>query len=185
MDDRRAFSLAIYNIAQILAKRDDFERARTGFELSLYKSWEIGDRWAACLKVAGLAAVHERVGDVDGAEALYRQAIDLGRSLSIPSFLSGMRVGLARFLLEQGRAVEAGSVYEEALARISSVTSERLAGEDTRFNARVLGIHLRHVLGEWSSAEAAAEIHSIMKDGLLRDADDPDRQAALNYALWR
>lgn len=185
IDDRQALSWAIYNIALILLKRGDFERARAGFELSLHKSWEIGDRWSACLNFAGLAVVQERLGNVERAEALYRQAIDLGRDLSISSYLSGMLLGLAQFLLEQGRAVEASSVYEEALAQISSVTGERLAGEDTRFDARVLGIRLRHVLGVLTAVEAAAVIHTLMKNSLLGDADEPTRKAALNYALWR
>lgn len=117
MDDRRAFWLAIYNIAQILAKRGDFERAKQVLSSVCTNPGRLATAWAACFNVAGLAAVHERVGDVDGPEALYRQAIDLGRSLSIPSYLSGMLVGLAQFLLEQGRAVEARSVYDEALMK--------------------------------------------------------------------
>ena len=94
------------------------------------------------------ASVNERLGRADLAESLYRKAIDFGLHLGIPSYLSGMLVGLARLLLAQGRAAEACDFYDEALAKISSVAGERLAGEDTRFDARVLGVRLRHALGE-------------------------------------
>lgn len=180
IDDRQALSWATYRIALILAKRGDYERASAGFKRSLRSAWEIGDRWTACLNLAGFAAVKERQGETDEAEALYRQAIDFGLHLSIPSYLSGMLLRLARFLLAQGRAGEARNVYEEALAQISGVAGERLAGEDTRFDARVLGIRLRHTLGELTEAEAAAELRT-----LLLDVDTPTRRAALYYELWR
>ena len=180
IDDRRALSRATSNIAQILAKRGDFERASAGYEHSLRIAWEIGDRWTACLNVAGLAMVTERLGRADEAESLYRLAIDFGLRLRIPSYLSGMLVGLARFLWAQGRTDEAYSIYKEALTQISGVTGERLAGEDTRFDAQVLGIRLRHALGESKGEEAAAELHS-----LLLGVSAPTRQAALYYELWR
>jgi len=180
IDDRQALSWVISHIAQILAKRGDYEAAIAGYERSLRNAWEIGDRWTACLNVAGLATVNERLGRTDEAESLYRQAIDFGLRLGIPGYLSGMLVGLARFLLAQGRVVEARSVYEEALAQISGVAGERLAGEDTRFEAHVLGIRLRHALGESTGAEAAADLRA-----LLPGVESPLRQAALYYESWR
>jgi hypothetical protein len=117
---------------------------------------------------------------VELAESLYRKAIGFGVRLGIPSYLGGMLVRLARFLLGQGRAAEARALHDEALAEISKVGGERLAGEDTRFDTRMLGIHLRHALGESTKAETITELRSL----LLRE-DAPHRQAALNYALWR
>lgn len=180
IDDRQALSWAVSNIALILAKRGDYERAITGYERSLRNAWEIGDRWTACLNVAGLATINERLGRANEAESFYRQAIDFGQRLSIPSHLSGMFVDLARFLLEQGRADEARRVYEDAMAQISGVAGERLAGEDTRFDAGVLGIRLRHEMGESTGAEAAADLRA-----LLLQEDMPTRQAALYFELWR
>jgi hypothetical protein len=81
--------------------------------------------------------------------------------LSIPSYLSGMLVGLARLLLAHGRAAEARNVYDEASAQISGVAGERLAGEDTRFDARVLGVRLRHALGESTTEEATEELGAL------------------------
>ncbi len=179
-DDRQALSWVTYSIALILEKRGDDERASAGFERSLRIAWEIGDRWTACLNIAGLAKVNEQLGRAEEAESLYRQAVVFGLRLSIPSYLSGMLVGLARFLLAQGRAEEARSVYEEALAQISGVAGERLAGEDTRFDERVLGIRLRHALGESTGPKAAAELRT-----LLLGVDASSRQAALYYELWR
>jgi tetratricopeptide (TPR) repeat protein len=180
IDDRQALAWATYSIALILAKRGDYERASAGFERSLRTSWEIGDRWTACLNLASLAAVKESQGKAVEAEWLFREAIDFGSRLSIPSYLSGMLVGLARFLLAQGRADEARSVYEEALTQISGVAGKRLAGEDTRFDAQVLGIRIHHALAKSTQTEAAAELR-----GLMHHVDPPRRQAVLYYELWR
>jgi len=60
------------------------------------------------------------------------------------------------------------------------VAGERLVGEDTRFEAQVLGIRLRHELGELTEAQAAADLRSQL---ILEGA--PSRQAALYYELWR
>ncbi|MBN1658287.1 MAG: AAA family ATPase [Anaerolineae bacterium] len=180
IDDRQALSWATSNIALVLAKRGDYVRARSGYERSLRNAWEIGDRWTACLNVAGLGSVIENLGQLDLAENLYRKAIDFGLRLGIPSYLSGMLVRLARLLLALGRAGEARDLYGEALTRIASVPGERLAGEDIRFDARVLGLRLRHALGEMTGTEAAAEFRAL----LLREAA-PQRKAALNYELWR
>ena len=180
IDDRQAVSWAISNIALVLAKRGDALRAIAGYERSLRNAWEIGDRWTACLNVAGLAADSERLGQADLAESLYRKAIGFGLQLGIPGYLCGMLVGLARLLLEQGRAAEARLFYDEAQTQIASVAGERLVGEDTRFDAQVLGVRLRCALGETTRVEAAAEILAW-----LPQMASPQRQAALNYELWR
>jgi len=180
IDDRQALLWATSNVALILAKRGEYERASAGYERSLRNAWEIGDRLTACLNVAGLATIQECLGRLDEAESLYRLAIDFGIRLSIPSYLSGMLVGLARFLLAQGRVAEARSVYEDALAQISGVAGERLAGEDTRFDARVLGIRLHHALGESTEAKATADLRALL---LVEDA--PLRQAEVYFELWR
>jgi DNA-binding SARP family transcriptional activator len=180
IDDRQAVSWAISNIALVLAKRGDALRAITGYERSLRNAWEIGDRWTACLNVAGLAAASERLGQTDLAESLYRKAIGFGLQLGIPGYLCGMLVGLARLLLEQGRAAEAHIFYNEAQIKIASVAGERLVGEDTRFDAQVLGVRLRRALGETTKVEAAAEILAW-----LPQTASLQRQAALNYELWR
>jgi len=179
IDDRQALSWATSNIALILAQRGDYVRALAGYERSLRNAWEIGDRWTACLNVASLGMVHEHLGRVDLAESLHREAIGFGLHLGIPSHLCGMLVRLTRFLLQQGRAAEARAFYDEALAMISKVGGERLAGEDTRFDTRVLGIQLRHALGELTRAETTTELRSLLRE------DAPHRQAALNYELWR
>ncbi len=155
-------------------------RAIAGYERSLRNAWEIGDRWTACLNVAGLSAVNERLGRADVAELLYRKAIGFGMHMGMPSYLPGMLVGLARLLLDQGRAAEARECYGEALATISGVVGERVAGEDIRFDAQMLGVRLRHALGESSKTEAAAELQAQ-----LLGETSPHRQAALNYHLWR
>ncbi len=180
MDDRQAMSWAISNIALVLAKRGDALRAITGYERSLRNAWEIGDRWTACLNVAGLAAVSERLGQADLAESLYRKAIGFGLQLGILGYLCGMLVGLARLLLDQGRAAEARIFYDEAQTKIASVAGERLVGEDTRFDAQALGVRLRRAWGETTRVEAAAEILAW-----LPQTASPQRQAALNYELWR
>ncbi len=180
IDDRQAVSWATSNIALVLAKRGDYVRAIAGHERSLRNAWEIGDRWTACLNVAGLGSVNERLGRLDQAELLYRKAIGFGRRLSIPSYLSGMLVGLARLLETRGAAAEARVFHDEAFAKISSVAGERLAGEDTRFDARVLGVRLRHALGETTPMEATEELRAL----LLREVA-PHRRAALQYELWR
>jgi DNA-binding SARP family transcriptional activator len=179
-DDRQALSWAISNIALLLARRGDYVRALAGYERSLRTAWAIGDRWTACLNVAGLGSVNERLGRIDLAESLYRKAIDFGFGLGVPSYLSSTLVSLARLLLDQGRPAEASDFYGEALAKIAGVAGERLTGADTRFDARVVGIRLRYAQGETTAAETITELRSVL---ICEDA--PDRHAALNYELWR
>ena len=96
---------------------------------------EIGDRWTACQNLASIGASIKGLQKAAQAEALFRKAIGFGRRLGIPSYLSGMLIELVRLLLEQERAVEASPFYEEALEMIATVEGQRLAGEDTRFEA--------------------------------------------------
>ena len=114
------------------------------------------------------------------AEALFRKAIGFGRRLRIPSYLSGMLIELVRLLLEQERAVEASPFYEEALEMMSTVEGQLLAGEDTRFDAYVLGIRLRHALGQLIASAAATELRA-----LLHQVTSPVQQATIHYEPWR
>lgn len=180
IDDRQLLSWAVSNVALILAKRGDYGRAIVGYESSLRNAWEIGDRRTACLVVAGLGAVNERLGRIEQAEMLYRKAVDFGVWLGVPGYLAGMLTSLAKLLLEQGRAAEAQPFYGKALAMVERVAGERLAGEDTRFDVRVLGIRLRQALGELTGDEARAEFRA-----LAAEMAAPPRQAALQYELWR
>ncbi len=179
IDDRRTLSRVISNVAGILARRGAYERAIAGYQRSLRNAWEIRDRSTACLNLAGLAVVHERLGNTEMAELLYRKAIGFGLRLGIPGYLAGMFVGMARLLLACGRATEAHDFYGEALEAIGNVSGARLAGEDTRFEARVLGIRLRHALGQRSAAETLAELRSLLPDAA------PHQRAALHYEIWR
>lgn len=179
-DDRQALAWVTANIAKILAKRGDEAGALAGYERSLRSAWEIGDRWTACLNVADLAAIYERMGKPGEAESLYRQAVDFGRCLYLPVLLSATLVGLARFLLAEGRAGAAGAVYEEARAQMGDSDDTNRASSETRFEARVLGIRLRETLGETTAEHASAALRV-----LLAGEDAPHRQAALNYELWR
>lgn len=180
IDDRRALSWAISNIAMVLAKRGDYRRAAAGYEHSLRNAWEIGDRWTACRIIAALATVNERQGSSERAERLYRKAIDLELWLGTPGYLTGILVSLTRLLLEQGRAAEAHALYRQASGMMANVGGERLAGAGMPFDVRVLGIRLRHALGELTAAEARAALCA-----LATDMAAPLQQAALQYELWR
>ncbi len=94
LDDRPGMSWVISNISLILAHYGDYHRAAAGFELSLRKARETGDRWTACLNIAGLAAVNERLGRVDEAERLNQKAIFFEQRLGIPTYLSERYRGL-------------------------------------------------------------------------------------------
>lgn len=63
---------------------------------------------------------------------------------------------------------------------IARVEGERLGGEDTPFDAQVLGVRLRHALGELAPTNAAAELRD-----LLDQRSAPHQKAALHYELWR
>lgn len=180
IDDRQALSWAISNIAMVLAKRGDYRRAMAGYEHSLRNAWEIGDRWTACRVVAGLAIVNERLGRIDQAELLYRKAIDFEMWLGAPGYLAGILVSLARLLLEQGRAAEAQTFYRQASGMMANMSGGRLAGEEMRFDLRVLGIRLRHALGELTAAEAREALRALAPE--MATALQP---AALQYELWR
>jgi tetratricopeptide (TPR) repeat protein len=180
IDDRQALSWAISNIAMVLAKRGDYGRAMAGYQRSLRNAWEIGDRWTACRIVAALATVNERQGWIEQAERLYRKAIDLELWLGTPGYLSGILVSLARLLLDQGRAAEAQALFRQASGMMASMSGGRLAGEEMRFDLRLLDIRLRHALGELSPAEARAALRA-----LAPETPAPPQQAAVQYELWR
>ncbi len=180
IEDRQAISWAASNIALVLARRGDYVRAGAGYEHSLHNAWEIRDRWTACLNLAGLASVCEHLGQADRAESLYRAAIRIVYRLHIPAYVSGMLVSLARHLLVQGHIAEARACHDEAVVRIASAPDARLAGADTPFEAGLLGLRLRLVVGETMASDAAAELRD-----LLRREAVPSRRAALQYDLWQ
>lgn len=179
IDDRRALSWVTANIAMVLARRGDYRRAVAGYEYSLCNAWEIGDRWTAGRIVAALATVDERQGQIERAERLYRKAIDLELWLGTPGYLAGLRLGLARLLLEHERAAEAQTFYRQAAGMMANVSGERLTGQDTHFDLRVLGIRIRHALGELTTAETAAALRD-----LSAGRTTPVQQATLSYELW-
>lgn len=180
IDDRQTWSWAVANSAGILADHGDFALALNGYEQVIHLCLETGDRWTACLNIANVGDVAQQLGEAKQAEFLYRKAITYGRALGIPSYLSGMLTDLATLLLEQGRATEARLFYDEALEAISTVEGEHLAGEDTRSEARVLGIRLHHALGLLTEPAAVAELQA-----LLHRATSPAQQAALYYEMRR
>ena len=180
IDDRQALSWAMSNIAMVLAKRGDYGRALAGYQRSLRNAWEIGDRWTACRIVAATATIHERQGWIEQAERLYRKAIDLTLWLGTPGYLSGILISLARLLLEQGRAGEAQAFYRQASGMMATMSGGGLAGEEMRFDLRVLGIRLRHALGELTAAEAREALRALAPEMAAAL-----QQAALQYELWR
>jgi hypothetical protein len=91
-----------------------------------------------------------------------------------------MLVSLARLLLDQGRAVEAQALYRQASGMMASAGAGRLAGEDMRFDLRVLDIRIRHALGELTSAQVRAALHAQAPKTVA-----PLQQAAVQYELWR
>ena len=161
IDDRQVLAWAIDNTGIQLQDRGDYLRALAGHEQALRISLEIGDRWTAWQNIFTIGAVAERLQASEQAEFLYRQAAGFGKRLDSPSYHSGMLVELARLLLEQGRPAEARPFYDEAVEAIARVEGEHLAGWDTRFDAEVLGIRLRHALGELSPTDAAAELRGL------------------------
>ena len=171
---------AIANIAGFLGMRGDFLTAVSGIEQALQVCLEIGDRWTACLNIATLGINLEGLGAVEQAESSYQKAIEYGRRLGIPSYLAGMLIDLACLLIAQGRATEAHGLYAEAEKMMADVKGERLAGEDTRFKARVLGPRLHYALGQLTQAEAVAQ-YRAMRD----TATSLAQHATLLYELWQ
>ena len=180
IDDRQVLSWAIANCAIQLHRYRDYLRSLAGYEKSVRISLEIGDRWTAWQTIFNIGAAAERLQAVEQAEFLYRKAAGQGRWLDSPSYHSGMLVDLSRLLLEQGRPAEARPFYDEAVEMIARVEGEQLGGEDTRFDAHVLGVRLRHALGELAPTDAAAELRD-----LLDQRSAPNQKAALHYELWR
>ena len=180
IEDRQVLSWAIDNIALILEYRGDYLRALAGHEQAFRNALDIGDRWTACQNLANIGSAIKSLKRVDQAEVFIRKAIEFAQRLGMPSYLSGMLVDLVQLLLEQDRATEARPFYDATLEMISSVEGKRLAGEDTRFNAGVLGIRLHYALGQLTEAEAMAELQAMRGE-----VTSPARQAALYYELWR
>ncbi len=180
IDDRQVLAWAITNSASQLHRRGDCLRALAGNEESVRIALEIGDRWTAWQIIFSIGDVARLLQATEQAEFLYRKAAVCGRRLDSPSYHAGMLVSLAWLLLEQCRVGEARLFYDEAVAVIARVAGERLGGEDTRFDAQVLGIRLRYVLGELSPIAAAAELRALLDKNSAQG-----RQAALHYELWR
>lgn len=179
IDDRQVLAWAIANIAEVFEQCGFYLRALDGNERAVQIALEIGDRWTACLIIASLGTVVEHLHCPRQAEFLYRKAIDYGRLLGIPSYLSGMLINLVRLLLDQNRAAEALPLYNETMEMISRVVGKHLAGSDRRFEARMLGIRLHHVLGHLTESASLAELHALLH------LASPVQKAAIYYEMWR
>ncbi len=179
IDDRQVLSWAIANTAGVLARCGFYLRALGGHERAVQIALEIGDRWTACLNIARLGTAVEHLHHPGQAEFLYRKAIDYGRLLGIPSYFSGMLIDLVQLLLAQNRPAEALPLYNETMEMISCIVGKHLAGSDRRFEARMLGIRLHHVLGHVTKLASLDELHALLY------LASPVQQAAIYYEIWR
>lgn len=67
------------------------------------------------------------VGDVDGAEAAYREALDAGKDLEMPAeAMASARASLATLLDFNGREAESLPFYEEAISNHEALGGENL-----------------------------------------------------------
>ena len=172
-------SWAIANITGMFANCGDVLTALTGHEQATFIATEIGDRWTACLTIGYLGNVLEQLHREEMAEFLYRKAIAIGQALDIPSYLAGMLVDLASLLLRQGRATEAVDVHAEAMAMLARVEGRRIAGDDRRFEADLLGIRLGRSSGALTRDDAERQLYN-----LLQEYTEPAQHAAANYEMW-
>lgn len=180
IDDRQVLAWAIANSANQLDLHSACLHAVAGYEQALRISLEIGDRWTAWLSISNMGATFRRLQALGHAEFLLRKAAGFGRRLDSPSYHCGMLIDLSRLLLEQGRVSEACTFYDEAVEMITKLEGERLGGDDTRIDAQVMDVRLRHARGEVDPIGAAAELRNM-----LDQRSAPHQQAALRYELWR
>ena len=180
IDDRQVLAWALDNVSNILGDLGDFRRALAYKESVLRIVLEINDTWTACLTLANFGWIFKGLRYCRQAEAVYRQAVELGRKLDIPSYLSSIATDLATLLLEQRQINEAEALYGEAQDLASRVEGQRLAGEDVRFDLAILGIRLRCAQGRLTQREAVIELEQMLSERHM-----PEQQAALHFEAWR
>lgn len=171
---------AVANLGHNASERGDFPRALACLEQALHYNLMTGDRFMACVIIYAIGKVAEFTQPTDDAEQLYRHAIDFARRLSVHAYLLHMLIRLANFRLDQRRADEARTLYDEIAEIASQLGAEHLIGTDVRFDIRLLNIRLRYGSGDLSRTEAIKEISDLQEHPLA-----PLQSAMLCYELWR
>ena len=122
----------------------------------------------------------KRLGASRQAGELYQWAVELGRKLDSPSYLSGVLSDCATLRLEQQRFDEAAALHAEAQTLAARVTGERMAGEDTRLTMAILNVQLQHGRGSLIAQGAVSALEQLLTEYHL-----PEQQAAIHYAAWQ
>jgi eukaryotic-like serine/threonine-protein kinase len=119
------------------------------------------------------ATVHYR-GDISRAEALYRRAVALRRSIEGPTVAPAVTFNHAGALLRLGRFDESRRLYEETIATAASRQSHR-----TRFNAMM---ELADVsIEEGDLDRAAAQLAQVARQSGHPSFDDGRRTRLLHF----
>jgi tetratricopeptide (TPR) repeat protein len=180
IDDRQVISWALANAANISRERGEFQRAlaynKVGFDINL----EINDLWTAFQILANFGETLKYLGAGWQACVWYQWAVELGRKLDSPSYLSGVLSDFAMLRLEQYRIDEAAALYTEAQTLAARVTGERMAGGDTRLTLAILNVQLQHRQGSLTAQGSVMALEQLLTEYHL-----PEQQAAIHYAAWQ
>ena len=180
IDDRQVISWALNNVAGLFSDLGDFRRTLAYHLTALRVTLETNDIWTACLTLSKFGFLLKNLGADQQAGEMYERAIELGRKLRIPSYLTGMLRSLAELRLAQQRVDEAAVLHAEAQLLASQVVGERLTGGDTRSELAILDVQLRHCQGRLTGQAAVMALEELLSNQHL-----PEQQAALHYAMWR
>ncbi len=131
--DEGVYSLASYAYTRI----GEIERARSYGQLAIESAQRSGDPRDLCLAHQDLAYTHKVAGTLEKGRSRYRQALEKCLE-SRDELLAGMNeAGLADLLRMQGETIQAGEMFESALARLEHADYQSGLAEARLYLARL------------------------------------------------
>ena len=156
-------SMCLAIVADFDESRDDLVAAATNLEAAIRSNESLGLRGYKSSLLARLGWVLLQLGDADGAEQRYEQAIDIARWLRNRPVTMACLTGLALLHLRSGRPSQAVAMATEALEL-------HLAGSPLRFENRIdPSVHVK---------VAAAACCTLIAQ-VAADSGEPERAARM------
>jgi serine/threonine protein kinase/Tfp pilus assembly protein PilF len=141
-DDPEVRATLSLKLGEVYSKLGDYDQARELLveSVELLRRQHAGAHPDLATALADLAAVHFHAGDLESAEALFRESLGMRRELGRSEDLIKPMNNLATILMERGEAGEAEAIYRETLALRRAAVA---AAPDDVGARRNLAINLR------------------------------------------
>jgi len=178
--DDRAAGVLMFDLAGVLGLQGQDGEAEGWFARSLGIGRRILGAHTSTANVAqAYALLRERRGDLAGAEALFREAVEMRRSDPMPNevYLATALEGLARVTLLQGRHQSAEGLYCEAFERLRAGLGPRHSWIGTSLGSR--GRALLRAQRPEAAEAVLREALDMLRETL--GAGDPKVATTLHY----